>query len=70
MFRVYDPIGPLFFEGKDEKQKSFYFNSTEILFVNHVHADEMPVFAFCSEQGEVFHVVLCQTDLWDSLVMR
>lgn len=53
-----DPIGPLKLEGMDEKQKSFFFNSTEIHFVNCPEVPDLFVFAFCSEQGELFHTLL------------
>ncbi|KAI6175521.1 hypothetical protein M3Y97_00698300 [Aphelenchoides bicaudatus] len=61
------PIGPLSIAGKDSRQKSFYFNSTEIYYVDHPHSNKLRVFAFCSEQGELFHTVLYQTEPLDAL---
>lgn len=68
-FRTIQPIGPLAFEGIDLKFNSFYFNSTEILFVNHANNADVPVLALCSDQGEIFHVVLVQTHPLHYLVL-
>lgn len=62
------PIGPLKLEGMGPSNKSFYFNSTEIFYVPHSGAHDLHVFAFCSEQGELFHVLLNQTDPLETLV--
>ncbi|KAI6181061.1 hypothetical protein M3Y98_00788500 [Aphelenchoides besseyi] len=63
-----EPIGPINLEGRDPNRPSFYFNTTELLFVNHANSFDVPVFAFCSDQGEMFHVVLVQTHNSEHLI--
>ncbi|KAI6206923.1 hypothetical protein M3Y94_00970200 [Aphelenchoides besseyi] len=65
-----EPIGPINLEGRDSNRPSFYFNTTDLLFVNHINSSDVPVFAFCSDQGEMFHVVLVQTQSSDHLIER
>lgn len=57
-YSLLEPIGPLALEGMDAKQRSFFFNSTEIHLVNCPETPDLFVFAFCSEQGELFHALL------------
>jgi len=55
-----DPIGPMSLEGMDAKKKSFYFSSSDVISIDHPN-NYLSVFAFCSEQGDLFHAVFCQT---------
>jgi hypothetical protein len=62
IFSIIAPIGPLSLSGMDPAHKTFYFNSTEIHYVDHTNSGDLTVFAFCSEQGELFHAVLYQSE--------
>jgi hypothetical protein len=66
--RIIAPIGPLSLNGMDPVHKTFYFNSTEIHYVDHTNSGDLSVFAFCSEQGELFHAVLYQSEPLSKLV--
>ncbi|CAD5218734.1 unnamed protein product [Bursaphelenchus okinawaensis] len=52
------PIGPIDLKGIRPEDMEFYSNSEDVVFITNDFDRKLPVFAFCSLKGEVFHALL------------